>query len=150
VVTSLTPTLRKTPHKIEMHCAEGVMLDSYPGALSQVITNLIMNAMVHAFEGERPGAMTIEARAEGGQVKLRFMDDGKGIAAENLPRIFDPFFTTRRGAGGSGLGLNIVFNLVTRKLQGHIACSSNVGQGAVFDIEFPLRIDPEKFKAQAQ
>lgn len=144
VVTSLTPTLRKTLHRIEVDCEEGILMDSYPGALSQVITNLIMNAMVHAFEGDQAGTMRIEAQGVDKRVRLRFKDDGKGIPAENLPRIFDPFFTTRRGSGGSGLGLNIVFNLVTRKLQGHISCRSILDKGATFDIEFPCTVDPEK------
>ncbi len=146
IATSLMPTLRKTPHRIVIDCPEPVLMNSYPGALSQVMTNLVMNAVIHAFEDEGEGIMTIAALHDGQRLQISFADNGKGISSENLPRIFDPFFTTRRGAGGSGLGLNIVFNLVTRKLQGTIACDSVLGQGTVFRIEIPAMIDENKFK----
>jgi PAS domain S-box-containing protein len=138
---SLTPTLRKTPHRIEVECPDDIAMNSYPGALSQVITNLVMNALIHAFDEDMKGLMRVTAVRNGDQVHISFSDDGKGIPAENLPKIFDPFFTTKRGAGGSGLGLNIVFNMVTRKLLGRVTCSSVEGQGTLFKIEIPLEID---------
>ena len=92
--------------------------------------------------------MAITARSNGDQVQINFADDGKGIPQENLPKIFDPFFTTRRGSGGSGLGLNIVFNMVTRKLRGRITCSSVQGEGTVFKVEIPLAIDANLDKAK--
>jgi PAS domain S-box-containing protein len=141
IAVSLKPTLRKTPHKIKIDCPDDIAMDSYPGALSQVMTNLVMNALVHAFDAERSGTVNITAQLVGKQVQINFADDGRGIPAENLPKIFDPFFTTKRGAGGSGLGLNIVFNMVTRKLRGRVTCSSVEGQGTLFKIEIPLAIE---------
>lgn len=144
IVTSLTPTLRKTPHKISIECPDDIEMDTYPGALSQVIANLMMNALIHAFDDNLAGTMTIAACRKETHAIVRFADDGKGISAEHLPKIFDPFFTTRRGAGGSGLGLNIVFNLVTQKLRGRVSCESAPGKGAVFQLEMPLRINIDK------
>jgi PAS domain S-box-containing protein len=142
IVNSLKPTLRKTSHRMEIDCADDITVNNYPGALSQVITNLIMNALIHAFDVNQSGAMTISVVCKDGQAFVNFKDDGKGIPADNLPRIFDPFFTTKRGAGGSGLGLSIVFNLVTNKLQGHISCESVVGQGTTFKFNMPLVAGP--------
>jgi signal transduction histidine kinase len=148
IVMSLMPTLRKTPHKIELECPDGIEVNSYPGALSQIITNLVMNAVVHAFDDGRHGTMRISASLAGRQAHINFSDDGKGIPAEHLSKIFDPFFTTKRGAGGSGLGLNIVFNMVTRKLRGRVTCSSVEGQGTTFKIEMPLVIDDSTEKTK--
>jgi len=97
--------------------------------------------LVHAYDEGMAGTMRIAVRTGAKQVHIDFSDDGKGIAAENIPKVFDPFFTTRRGAGGSGLGLNIVFNMVTRKLQGRITVSSVQGQGTVFKMELPMAVD---------
>ncbi|HEY8101391.1 MAG TPA: PAS domain-containing sensor histidine kinase [Burkholderiaceae bacterium] len=141
IAVSLKPTLRKTPHRIKLDCPDDIVMNSYPGALSQITTNLVMNALLHAFGAERSGTMNITVRLNGEQVQINFADDGKGIPAEHLPKIFDPFFTTKRGSGGSGLGLNIVFNMVTRKLRGRVTCSSVEGEGTVFKIEIPLIID---------
>ncbi|MGZ3237802.1 MAG: PAS domain-containing sensor histidine kinase [Burkholderiaceae bacterium] len=148
IVVSLKPTLRKTPHRIKLDCPDDIVMNSYPGALSQITTNLVMNALLHAFDGERSGTMSVTVRVNGEQVQINFADDGKGIPAENLSKIFDPFFTTKRGSGGSGLGLNIVFNMVTRKLRGRVTCSSVEGEGTVFKIEMPLVIDASMEKVK--
>jgi PAS domain S-box-containing protein len=148
IVVSLKPTLRKTPHKITLDCPDDIVMNSYPGALSQVMTNLVMNALVHAFDAERAGTIDIVARVAGKQVHICFVDNGKGIPADHLPKIFDPFFTTRRGAGGSGLGLNIVFNMVTRKLRGRVTCNSTEGEGTTFKIEMPQIVEDGAEKAK--
>ena len=139
VVTSLGPRLRATPHRVAVSCPEDIAIDGYPGAFSQVITNLVMNALDHAFENKPAGtiAIAVEAAPEGGEIDLRFSDDGKGIPPSTLEKIFEPFFTTRRGAGGSGLGLHIVFNLVTQSLGGRISVDSTEGEGTTFHIRFP-------------
>ncbi|SMH58235.1 PAS domain-containing sensor histidine kinase [Azospirillum agricola] len=143
VVTSLGPALRRGPHRIAIACSPGIVLDSFPGALSQVVTNLVMNALTHAFPPDATGLvaaghMVIDAeeRPEG-EVVIRFTDDGAGIPADHQPRIFEPFFTTRRGAGGSGLGLHIVFNLVTQTLGGRISVDSAPGDGTTFTLRIP-------------
>jgi signal transduction histidine kinase len=140
VLLSLAPRLKKTPHRIEIDCDEKLSVDTLPGALAQILTNLVSNSLLHAFADDRAGVMRIESRIEGRDVHLRFSDDGVGIPPENLPRIFDPFFTTRRGLGGSGLGLHIVYNLVTQMLRGTIRVDSPPGAGTVFDLRFPATL----------
>jgi signal transduction histidine kinase len=139
VLLNLRPMLRKTGHEVTVDCAETIEIDTYPGALSQVLTNFVMNALLHAFDqSSTPGMMSVAVREpESSSIELRFSDNGKGIPEDVLPRIFDPFFTTTRGRGGSGLGLNIVHNLVTGSLQGQISVESKVGSGTTFILNFP-------------
>ena len=138
VVTSLGPTLRKSRHRVAIACSPGIHMDSFPGALSQVVTNLVMNALTHAFPSDCKGHMVIDVdEMPDDEVELRFADDGVGIPAENLPKVFEPFFTTRRGSGGSGLGLHIVFNLVTQSLGGRISVDSVPGDGTTFTLRIP-------------
>ena len=146
VAVSLGPKLKPGGHAVAIDCPPGVEVDGMPGALAQVVTNLVVNSVVHGFSGGGPGriAMTVKLRvaaAEGGadEITLVYADDGIGIAADVLPRIFDPFFTTNRAGGGSGLGLNIVYNIVQQKLHGRIVAESRHGQGARFTIVFPSR-----------
>ncbi|WP_422879665.1 sensor histidine kinase [Noviherbaspirillum cavernae] len=114
-------------------------MDSYPGPLGQVITNLVNNALVHAFDGRNTGTVTIAAQiADDGWMELIVKDDGAGIPQANLNRIFDPFFTTRLGAGGSGLGLNITHSIVTNILGGRIRVQSEVGRGTTFIVTAPM------------
>ena len=116
----------------------GLLLDSYPGPLGQVLINLVNNAVVHAFEGGATGSVHIGAASLGPErVQLWVADDGRGIAPEHLRQVFDPFFTTRLGQGGSGLGLHIVYTLVTGLLGGRIDVHSLPGQGARFLVELP-------------
>jgi PAS domain S-box-containing protein len=139
VFTSLHPRLRKAGHQVTFDCAPDLMIDSYPGALFQVLTNLTMNALTHAFPEGRAGNLSLSARLAGpGEVELRFADDGCGIPAAHRGRIFDPFFTTRRGAGGSGLGLHIVYNIVHKTLRGTISVDSDESRGAAFTLRFPV------------
>lgn len=139
VLTSLTPTVKKHRHEVAVHCPSDIEVDSYPGAVSQILTNLIMNALTHAYEDGQAGRMTIAVEPEDDWLTLTFRDDGKGIPSENLGKVFDPFFTTRRAQGGSGLGLHIVFNLVRNSLQGSIAVDSAEGQGTSFTLRFPRK-----------
>jgi signal transduction histidine kinase len=138
LTASLRPEARKLGHTIMLDCSEGIEMASYPGALGQAISNLIANAMVHAYPEGTAGQILVTARRDGDQVTIAVSDTGMGIAEENLARIYDPFFTTRRGAGGSGLGLHIVFNIVTENLHGHIDCTSIVSKGTTFTITAPL------------
>jgi signal transduction histidine kinase len=138
VLNSLHPTMRKTRIAVDVQCPANLELDGYPGALSQVLTNLVINAVVHAFDDGAEGRIAIIIdEPEPGIVRLVFADDGKGIPPDNMGRIFDPFFTTRRSAGGSGLGLHIVYNLVTGTLAGQIAVTSNLGRGTAFTLNIP-------------
>ncbi|PXX40381.1 ATP-binding protein [Undibacterium pigrum] len=140
LIVTMGPTIRKTRHDIVHHVPPKLMMDSYPGPLGQVMTNLINNAFIHGFEGDFRGTVTITARiSDEDTVEIIVRDDGKGIAEVNLGRIFDPFFTTRLGQGGSGLGLNIVYNLVTGVLGGNISVESQLGKGTSFKMNLPLQ-----------
>ncbi|MBI2305681.1 MAG: PAS domain S-box protein [Rhodocyclales bacterium] len=148
VLTTLSPTIRKTPFKVTMEIPAGIVLDSYPGPLGQVITNFVTNSLVHAFEGRQHGSIVVRAGVpEHGQVVMTVTDDGVGIAEEHFRHIFDPFFTTKLGQGGSGLGLHIVYNIVTRVLGGRISLDSQRGIGTTFMLTMPLcapRAEPDK------
>ncbi len=137
-LASLGPRIRQAGHKVDIRCPAGLLVDGYPGALSQVLTNFVMNSVVHGYEDGESGQLSIVVDEPApGQVRLVYADDGRGIADEHKSRIFDPFFTTRRGAGGTGLGLHIVYNLVTGPLEGQMAVDSQVGQGTRFTVTFP-------------
>lgn len=137
IFTSLHPKLKRRRLTVHNQCDEGVRLYTNPGAIYQVVSNLVLNSLNHAFKDDVEGNITISAVTDGDEVLMDYRDDGVGIEEENLGRIFDPFFTTRRGQGGSGLGLNIVYNLVTSTLNGKISVE-NCGQGgACFAIRFP-------------
>lgn len=144
VVSSLKPSFKKTSHQITIEGDTTLEIESYPGALAQVVTNLLMNSLHHAYLPNTSGTLSIQvsrqvSRQETG-VLLCYWDDGQGIAPEHLPKIFDPFFTTKRGQGGTGLGLHIVFNTVNLTLKGTIRCESIVGKGTMFLIQLPFSI----------
>jgi PAS domain S-box-containing protein len=139
VITSLTPKLKGAPHRLVVRCPEELVIDGYPGALAQVLTNFITNSLVHAFPGQNQGNMAIEVTDGGPEITLRYRDDGVGIEPPHLARVFEPFFTTRRGAGGSGLGLHVVHNLVTQRLGGSVQARSEPGRGTEFIVRFPAR-----------
>ncbi len=140
ILTSLTAKLRRTKHKVEIKCDENIVLDSYPGVLCQIVTNLVLNSLIHAYDGEDEGILAFDFKLEGDRLIFEYADNGKGITPENLNKIFEPFFTTKRGQGGTGLGLHIIYNLVTQKLKGTICCESQVEKGTKFTIEFPAKI----------
>ncbi|MBS1197553.1 MAG: domain S-box protein, partial [Proteobacteria bacterium] len=138
IITTLRPTLKKTPYNIETSIPEIIQMDSFPGPLGQVLANLINNAVIHAFEGKTQGTVRIEAsQCEDKQVELKITDDGQGIPPANINRIFDPFFTTKLGQGGSGLGLSIANTIVTGILGGTISVASEIGVGTTFTLKLP-------------
>ncbi len=137
VLLSLRPHLKKSPIQIHVDCPPELTMDSLPGAFSQVLTNLLMNALTHAFAPEQAGNVVIAVAEEGQHICLTFSDDGKGIAPELHARVFEPFFTTRRANGGSGLGLHIVHSIVTQSLKGTLAFDSKVGEGTIFVLHLP-------------
>jgi len=134
---SLRPRLRRSSVDVTIDCIENVMVDSYPGALSQIISNLVFNALTHAFGEDQPGRISIIASTNGKEIRLSVRDDGRGMAADVLDKIYEPFFTTRRGQGGSGLGMHVVYTAVIEMLAGRINCESAPGQGTIFTIHFP-------------
>ena len=140
ILTSLTAKLRTTKHKVEVNCDENIVLDSYPGVFYQIVTNLVINSLIHAYEPDDEGVLTFYFQLDGDLLVFEYADNGKGITPENISKIFEPFFTTKRGQGGTGLGLHIIYNLVNQKLQGTIKCQSQLGQGTKFLIKFPAKI----------
>lgn len=139
ILLTLGPTIRKTAYRVESDIPSDINLDSYPGPLGQVITNLVNNALLHAFDGRTHGTVTIMAARQGAeQVIFTVRDDGVGIPGVYLARVFDPFFTTKLGRGGSGLGLNIAYNLVKDAMGGSIRVDSTPGHGACFTLTLPL------------
>ncbi|MEI6556907.1 MAG: PAS domain S-box protein [Rhodospirillaceae bacterium] len=138
VLTSLRPKLKKTRHTIAVACPPELVFTSDPGALSQILTNLVENSLVHGFDGWDEGHIQVEVRADNAVLVLIYADDGKGMPQDQLEKIFEPFFTTRMGQGGSGLGMHVVYNLVTQTLGGHIRCDSAPSRGMTVTIRLPL------------
>lgn len=136
---TLAARTRREGHQLQVNIEPGIMMDSFPGPLGQVLSNLIINAIVHGFESGTPGKIEIDAELKNQKcVILRCKDNGKGIPEKNLKRIFEPFFTTRLGQGGSGLGLHISYNIVHSILGGSISVQSQENEGASFTLELPL------------
>lgn len=139
VVGLMNATLKKTPHAVLLDIDPDLVLETYPGHLEQILENLIQNALTHGLSAAESGTIRISAhKTKDSTINLTVSDDGKGIPAQNLSRIFDPFFTTRLGQGGSGLGLHIVYSLVTGLLGGNISVASKVGEGTQFTLSLPL------------
>ena len=139
VVLTVSPSTRRAHCDIQTDISDGLLLDSFPGPLIQVVTNLIDNAIKHGFQPGQSGQVNIVGRPAGtGWVSLTVRDDGRGIAPEHVKRVFDPFFTTRLGQGGSGLGLHIVHNIVTNVLGGQIEIQTSVGVGTSFVLTLPV------------
>ena len=137
VLLSLQPKLKGKPIKIEIDCPPDITLDSFPGAVSQIITNMVVNSLVHGYAEGQGGTIKIVGQLDGGQVRFDYSDDGAGMDAETLKQLFDPFFTTKRGSGGSGLGAHILYNLVTGALGGTVKVDSAPGQGLQYKLRFP-------------
>lgn len=149
-VATFAAQLRRTNSHIEVDVSPMLVLDSYPGGLGQVLSNLINNALLHAFEGANAPKMVISAREiEQGQVLLNFSDNGVGMTAKTLHQVFDPFFTTKMGQGGSGLGMNIVYNVVTGMLGGTIGIASTPGNGTSVTMMMPKKA-PDQHGAEAE
>ena len=145
ILQSLKPKLKQGAIDVQINCPEQLVMHSYPGALSQIMTNLVMNSLIHGFENRPDGHIRIGVtEVSPDSLRLHYSDDGKGIPAQHLRKVFEPFFTTRRGRGGSGLGMHIVFNLVTQTLGGKITCQSAAGRGASFQLDLPVSVDVEK------
>lgn len=140
IEVTLGPSLRKSRCSFHNNLPTGIEMDSFPGPLGQIITNLTTNAIKHGFEGRNQGEIHVNlVNSNTDQVCFVFSDDGRGIPPENLPRIFDPFFTTKLGQGGSGLGLNIVYNITSIILGGTIHVDSAPGNGCHFRLTLPRK-----------
>lgn len=137
IIQSLDPKFEAKGIQIEIVCDEEITIESYPGVFAQIFTNLVMNSVVHGFEDKEEGNIRIAAEREDRRLNMLYQDNGKGIPPDVLPKIFDPFFTTNMQTG-TGLGMHIVFNIVTQKLKGSITCESEPDQGVMFKITIPV------------
>lgn len=137
IARSLEPRLRPDEHHVEIDCPEAVRYSGDAGAFARVISNLILNSVIHGFEGRKGGVIRIRCCAEREQVLLDYRDDGCGMTPDVLEKLFNPFFTTKRGRGGTGLGMHIVYNTVTQGLGGTIECESAPGKGVRFVLSLP-------------
>jgi signal transduction histidine kinase len=133
--------LKKSQIALTVDVPAGITMDSYPGSYGQVLTNLFLNSVIHAFPDGRAGSVIVEARQVRDDVDIFVSDDGVGMSDEIQRRALDPFFTTRRNEGGTGLGLHIIFNLVTQQLGGRLTFESRLGWGTRFRISIP-RVAP--------
>lgn len=141
---TLQPQIKKRQIRYNIDIPASITMDSYPGPLTQVIANLFNNAVLHGFEGREDGELLLRAQIDthdARYVQIEFSDNGAGIQAQNLDKIFDPFFTTKFGQGGSGLGLNICYNIVSGLLRGQISVQSTLGVGTCFTLLLPLQAD---------
>jgi len=143
VVNTVKTMFKHKKYNINIEVDEEFTLITYPSAWNQILTNFLMNSHIHGFEDRRDGDISIEFTHSKGYLTLLYYDNGKGIAEDFKKRIFDPFVTTKRGQGGSGLGLNIVFNLVNAKLSGTIK-SLDTEQGVCFKVKVPIELAKEK------
>jgi signal transduction histidine kinase len=138
IIASLRPVLKRSPITLSVDVPEGLVVDGFPGSYGQILTNLFLNAANHAFPAGRSGAITISAKPRGNDdIEIIFADNGAGMTPDVQRQAFDPFFTTRRNEGGTGLGLHIVYNLVTQQLGGRMMLESRLGQGTTFRIIMP-------------
>jgi signal transduction histidine kinase len=144
VLRSLEPTIKRAQVDVQATLPDGLRLTTQPGAIAQVVTNLIQNAIIHAFEGvDQPQIKiaiggNLPGKSDGTDLlTITVTDNGRGMSDDVRAKAFDPFFTTKRGAGGTGLGLHIVHNLVAGVLGGNLSLSSTLGQGTTFTIDLP-------------
>jgi signal transduction histidine kinase len=142
ILNMLQPTVRRSGCTVHTDLQPGIQCEGYPGRYGQVLTNLVMNAMTHAFEPGQQGNITVRTEELDAQTaRLTVSDDGVGMNEEVRTRIFDPFFTTKMGRGGTGLGMNIVHSIITRVMGGNVTVRSKPGHGATIEVVFRRFID---------
>jgi signal transduction histidine kinase len=138
VLLILKPQLNVLPYIIDIDCPNDLTINSKPGPINQILINLIMNSIIHGFEGKDKGRISITVISLSNQLNILYKDDGIGVAESIKHKVFEPFTTTKRGEGGSGLGLHLVYNLVTQALGGSIVLSSELDHGVSIEINFPI------------
>lgn len=137
VIQSLKPSFKHTEYQINVSCPDNLVVTCAPGAIAQIVTNMVINSITHGFEGRATGTITLEVKEKDNIVSLYYSDNGKGLSEEELSKLFDAFYTTKRGKGGSGLGTHIMYNLVTQSLHGQIDAQSAIDKGLEYFIRFP-------------
>ncbi|QFU22177.1 HAMP domain-containing protein [Shewanella eurypsychrophilus] len=137
-VLSLNNKLKQKSIKIDIDIDEQLRIDSEPGPFAQVISNFVMNSVIHGFEGLNTGVILIHASLTETELTIAYSDDGKGMSNENVKKVYEPFFTTKMGSGGSGLGMHVVYNIITQRFNGQINCKSTLGEGVSYNIIIPI------------
>ena len=140
VVASLHPELKYYQVDVSINGDEFFEFDNYPGTFGQLLTNFIINSLRHGFEKTKQHKILVNFTLDDEFIYLTYEDDGVGVPEDILPKIFDPFYTTKRNEGGTGLGLNIIYNLVTQRLNGSVTCTSTVNEGIKFAIKIPIEL----------
>ncbi|HWR42405.1 ATP-binding protein [Sporomusa sp.] len=138
VLLALKPRLTQAGHKIQLICGADFSINGFPGLLTQIITNLVLNSLIHAYDQGEQGNIVLNLIKEDQVAVLEYSDDGKGLSESTLAHIFDPYFTTNREHGSTGLGLSIVKEIITTKFGGTIECRSTEGKGVIFIIRLPI------------
>jgi len=138
---SLHHELKRSNHQLNIECDSKLSIESYPGALTQAITIMVMNSIIHAYDEGESGHLLIAVTRQNEMVHVTYSDDGHGMAPKTVNQVFEPFYTTNRGSGGSGLGMHILYNLVTQTLSGEVKCDSELGKGVVITISFPVKLN---------
>lgn len=141
IIDSMYSSLKQKNIDIHLHGKENIKVNTYPGPIYQIISNFINNSILHGFELQEEGNITISVNVFPNRVNISYIDDGIGMNEEMLKKIYEPFVTSKRNQGGSGLGMNIVYNLVTQVLEGEINCQSTLGEGVEITISFPIELD---------
>jgi signal transduction histidine kinase len=139
VIATLAPKLKRQNISFDIQCDDALHVESYPGDFAQIFTNLILNSLTHGFVDKSSGEIRIRVQQipKNSHLNIKYEDNGKGIPEAILPKIYDPFFTTNP-QDGTGLGMHIVYNLITQKLNGEINCQSQAGNGVLFEIKLPV------------
>jgi PAS domain S-box-containing protein len=137
ILQSLRPRFKQTDVTLTLECPDHITVESDPGALSQILTNLVINSLVHGFEGRKQGNILIRLTTSQALWAIDYRDNGRGMEPETVKHIYDPFYTTKRASGGTGLGMHIVYNIVTTKLKGQIRCTGAPDQGVRVLIQLP-------------
>ena len=140
IIASLRIQAKIKQYDININCSEGIKLNSYPGAFSQIVSHLVQNSVNHGFSKKDHGKISFDIHTEGQNLLFRYKDDGEGMTPIVVKRIFDPFYTTKREKGHQGLGMNIIYNLVTQLMKGDIDCKSTGAQGVKITISVPLDV----------
>ncbi len=144
MLQNLLPQFTDKKIDIQLECAKHLEINSFPGAISQALTSLIKNSYQHAFLESSEGIIKIDITADDKIAEIKYHDNGIGMSQQESKKVFDPFYTTKRGEGFSGLGMHIVYNLVTQKLLGKISCKSDSENGTTYSITIPrfIELDP--------
>ncbi|MCD4742099.1 MAG: response regulator [Desulfobacteraceae bacterium] len=143
VLLSLKPKYKNTNHTIKISCSDDIEINSFPGPFYQILNNLISNSLFHGFKKIDKGRIDMIINLKDDYLNIVYKDNGVGMSHDQCMKIFDPFFTTMRGQGGCGLGMSIVFNLITQTLKGSIECESSEGNGIKFTIKIPVQPCPD-------